>query len=85
MYLPEQFAVDADFIALRHLGAERRGLPVAGDAAGLDPFVRLAPRADAGFADVLVEAHAGLFAQADRNAPISFANLFGAASNMSLT
>ena len=40
-----------------NLVAERRGRAVSGDPSRLDPFVRLAARANTGLADVFVEAH----------------------------
>src|SRR6266851_4613962 len=52
-------AVDAYLIAIDDAGAQCGDLAVAGNATGLDPLVRLAPRTDAGFADVLVEPQRG--------------------------
>src|ERR1700733_11468411 len=51
----DRLAVDAYPIALAHLGPQGGGAAVAGHAPRIDPLVRLAPRADAGFADVLIE------------------------------
>ena len=54
----QRLAVDPDLVALAHLGADPRALAVDGDTALADQAVGLAPRAEAGVADVLVEAHA---------------------------
>ena len=51
----DRLAVDADDVACRDLRAERRDDAVDGDAPGFDARVRLAPRAQAGLADVLVQ------------------------------
>src|ERR1700678_4297623 len=51
----DRLAVDAYHIALADLGSQGGGVAVAGHAPRIDPLVRLAPRADAGFADVLIE------------------------------
>ena len=44
-----------DLIAIVDSSAQGGHLTVAGNPARINPFIRLAPRADAGFADVLVE------------------------------
>src|ERR1700676_3128445 len=49
--------VDAYLVAVDDPGAECRNLTVASDAARFDPLVGLAPRTDAGLADVLIESH----------------------------
>src|SRR5690606_32147144 len=54
---PDLAAGDAHAGAVLHLRAERRDCAVDGDAPGCDPGVGFAARADAGFADVLVQAH----------------------------
>src|SRR5690606_10550869 len=66
-------AVDLDLVALADLGPDARPLAVHRDAALADQTVGLAPRAEAGVADVLVESHpdrgvAG-GAQSGRSAP----------------
>src|SRR3546814_4827175 len=48
-------AVDLDLVALADLGADPRALPVDGDPPLPDQPVGLAPRAEAGVADVLVD------------------------------
>ena len=52
-------AVDLDLIAIENLGTERRDGAVYLDTARGNPGIGLAPRADAGLADELVEAQAG--------------------------
>src|ERR1700720_890335 len=66
----DQFAIDADFIALRYLRAQHGNLAVAGHAACFDPLVRLAPRTRSGFADVFIEPHGGIQGLPDKNVPI---------------
>jgi hypothetical protein len=53
----DEFAVDADLVALGDSSAQYGRLTIAGDPARFDPLVRLSPRTDAGLADVLVESH----------------------------
>ena len=53
----DQLAVDAHLVARGNPGAQCGALAVAGDAARINPFVRLTPRTDTGLADVLVESH----------------------------
>jgi len=53
----DQLAVHAYLVAFQRLGAGAHDFAVDGDATGDQPFVRFAARAQAGFADVLVDAH----------------------------
>src|SRR5579859_4342026 len=59
-------AVDAYLIAINDSRTQCGDLAVAGNAAGLDPLVRLAPRTGAGLADVLVEPQRGAGASCPR-------------------
>src|SRR6202022_2670400 len=51
----DRLTIDAYLIAIVDSSAQSGHLTVAGNPARINPFIRLAPRADAGFADVLVE------------------------------
>src|SRR4029077_9548269 len=53
----DQLAVDAHLVTGADPSTQGGALPVAGDSARFNPLVRLAPRTDTGFADVLVEPH----------------------------
>ena len=54
----DDLAVDANLILRADSRAEERTVPIASDASGFDPLVRLAPGTHAGFADVFVESQA---------------------------
>src|SRR5690606_11603741 len=56
---PHGLAVELDLVAPADLGADARAHAVDGDPALADEAVGLAPRAEAGVADVLVESHPG--------------------------
>jgi hypothetical protein len=53
----DRLTVDAYVVAVHDPRAQRGELTVASNAARIDPLVRLTPRTDAGFADVLIESH----------------------------
>src|SRR5690606_20148654 len=56
---PQGLAVDLDLVALADLRTDARAHAVDRDPAFADQAVGLAPRAEAGVADVLVESHPG--------------------------
>src|SRR5207248_11441926 len=59
----ERPPVQLDAVAFRHERVELPGLPVDGNAAGLDQLVGLPPRGDPGAGEVRVEPHASIFTE----------------------